>query len=74
MPAPLLFTCPNCNVMIEVVALNCGVFRCGIYRDDGLQVNPHLPQAECEKLGDSIYGCGKPFQILNGKIIKCAFI
>ena len=74
MPPAVLFTCPNCNVTIEVVALNCGVFRCGVYRDDGLQINPHLPQAECEALGDSIYGCGKPFQILNGKIRKCAFI
>ena len=74
MPPVVLFNCPNCNVTIEIVALNCGVFRCGIYKDNGLQINPHLPQAECELLGDTIYGCGKPFQYLNGKIVKCGWI
>ncbi len=74
MPPAVLFTCPNCNVMLHITALNCGVFRCGIYKDSGLQINPHLPQADCEALGDSIYGCGKPFQILNGKIRKCGWI
>ena len=74
MPPAVLFNCPNCNVTIEITALNCGIFRCGIYKDNGLQINPHLPQADCEKLGDTIYGCGTPFQYLNGKIVKCGWI
>ncbi len=68
--APLLFTCPNCNILVEIAALNCGVFRCAVYKSDGMQVDPHLSRAECEALGDTIYGCGNPFQIINGRIVK----
>jgi hypothetical protein len=71
---PLLFTCPTCNVMIEITALNCGVFRCGIYKDNGHQINPHMPKDEVDKIKDDIYGCGNPFQISNNKIVKCAWI
>lgn len=70
----LLFVCPTCNIMIEITALNCGIFRCGIYKDDGLQINPHMNKEECDKIKDDIYGCGNPFQIINNKILKCAWI
>ena len=70
----LLFVCPTCNIMIEITALNCGIFRCGIYKDDGLQINPHMSKEECNKIKDDIYGCGNPFQIINNKILKCAWI
>ena len=71
---PLLFTCPTCNVMVEITALNCGIFRCGIYKNDGQQINPHMSKEECDKIKDEIYGCGNPFQISNNKIVKCAWI
>ena len=70
----LLFVCPHCSVMIEITALNCGIFRCGIYKDNGLQINPHMSKEECDKIKDDIYGCGNPFQIINNKISKCAWI
>ena len=70
----LLFVCPTCNIMIEITALNCGIFRCGMYKDDGLQINPHMSKEECNKIKDDIYGCGNPFQIINNKILKCAWI
>ena len=70
----LLFVCPHCNVMIEITALNCGIFRCGIYKDNGLQINPHMSKEECNNIKNDIYGCGNPFQIINNKIVKCAWI
>lgn len=83
----LLLSCPTCNIMVEVTALNCGVFRCGIYKDNGQQVNPHMSQEEYYKLfkiiqdekGEeniisTIYGCGLPMMYHNGKLIKCGWI
>jgi len=60
--------------MIEITALNCGIFRCGIYKDNGQQINPHMSKDEVDKIKDHIYGCGNPFQIINNKIVKCAWI
>jgi hypothetical protein len=33
-----------------------------------------MPKEEVETLGDTIYGCGQPFQYLNGKLVKCGWI
>jgi hypothetical protein len=62
--------------MIQIVQINCNVFRCGVYKDSYLQINPHLPQDISEKLvkEDRIWGCGKPFQFCNDKLIPCAWI
>lgn len=59
--------CPSCFQYIEIEKINCGVFRCGVYKSDGKQIDPHLPQEECEKLvlDGLIYGCGKPFRITS---------
>ena len=66
--------CPHCGIAIFIEQVNCGIFRCGIYKDTMEQVAPHLPKEECDKLIDRIYGCGKPFQIKNGELIKCDYI
>ena len=65
--------CPHCNIGIEIESINCGIFRCGIYKN-GMQINPHLPKEECERIKNEIWGCGKPFQYIDGKIIKCEYI
>lgn len=61
--------CPHCGIMIEIVAVNCGIFRCGVYRDTGQQIHPHLPEPEALP----IWGCSKPFKLHNGKLIMCAW-
>ena len=66
--------CPWCKIPIEVIELNCAIFRCGYYKNSFTQIMPHLSQQECDKLLDKIYGCGKPFRIMNGKIEKCEYI
>jgi hypothetical protein len=62
----LIVQCPHCIQIIEIVEVNCKIFRCGIYRDTYLQIPPHLPKSRCDFLSnnDKIYGCGKPFMIV----------
>lgn len=82
--------CPHCNMGIVVDALNCGVFRCGVWRDTGLQINPHMSEDECKAaLGNAaeplcdrislIWGCSKPFRIYTdasgvNRCVTCGYI
>lgn len=70
----MIINCPHCNISIIIEEMRCGIFRCGMYKDTFKQVDPHLSKVECDKLGDKIYGCGKPFQIKNNEVIKCDYI
>jgi hypothetical protein len=67
-------SCPHCGILIVIDAVNCGVFRCGVYRDTGDQVNPHLSKEECDDLKDTIWGCGKPFRLRDGKLVPCDYV
>ena len=69
-----IINCPHCEISIIIEELRCGIFRCGIYKNTFQQVDPHLSKEECDKLGDTIYGCGKTFQIVNNIISKCEYI
>ena len=63
----LYIQCPHCERAIEIIELNCCIFRCGVYRDNiNQQIDPHLGKEACEDLvrQETIYGCGKPFQII----------
>lgn len=69
--------CPHCNILIEVLQLNCKIFRCGIYKNTFQQIDPHLPKKVCDELKskDLIYGCGKPFFVNeNYESIVCDYI
>ncbi len=73
-------SCPHCSVTIEILELNCKIFRCGVYKSSLTQIEPHLPKKECDYLAetDAIYGCGKPFCIINDDppfvVNKCDYI
>ena len=76
-----IIECPHCHDLIIIEKINCGIFRHGVYKKNGLQINPHLNMKECNQIFEEklIYGCGKPFQInLNEnqtlKIIICDYI
>ena len=73
-----IIICPHCEQSIEVLSLNCGIFRCGVFKNDiNIQINPHLNKIECDKLvqNNLIYGCSKPFKInTNGNVEKCDYI
>lgn len=63
--------CPWCKIGIEIDQINCGVFRCGILKSNGLQIPPHLGREAVEKIRDFIWGCGHPFKLKDGVLIKC---
>jgi hypothetical protein len=79
-PQGQYITCPHCSIMVEIIQLNCKIFRCGIYKSSGEQIDSHLPKNECDQLvqTNAIYGCGKPFCIKNNippfVVEKCDYI
>jgi hypothetical protein len=50
---------------IYIEELNCKIFRCGIYKNNFEQIDPHLNKEECDRLYNNglIYGCSKPFMV-----------
>jgi len=77
-----IINCPTCNIPVIIEEINCGVFRHGVIKKTGLQIDSHLSKEACDKLTEKnlIYGCGKPFQIIINtdisdiKILKCDYI
>ena len=53
-------TCPHCGGMIHIPAtqINCNVFRHAFFKSTGLQIDPHTPKIECDRLlhEDLIWG------------------
>lgn len=76
----MFVNCPHCNQFFEIVELNCCIFRCGVYKNNFVQINPHLTKIECERLikKNEIYGCGRPFKIAfvgtKTLIVECDYI
>jgi hypothetical protein len=70
----LVLECPHCHGSVVIDAQNCGIFRHAVFKDTGVQINPHTPKKECDDLRDEIWGCGGPFSIKDGKIEKCEYI
>ena len=74
----IIVICPNCKDQVIIEQLNCCIFRHGIKKETFENINPHAPRDECEFLKDNdmIYGCGKPFKVIeefineNNQIIK----
>lgn len=58
--------CPHCSDPVEILQLNCCIFRHAILKSNHSQINPHSSFAECSRLLSDklIYGCGKPFKII----------
>jgi len=75
----LIVNCPHCNNAVLIAELNCRIFRHGVLKSNNTQINPHASKEECEYYikNDLIYGCGKPFRILEGndfKTVVCEYI
>jgi hypothetical protein len=64
-----VFNCPHCDQKIQVLKnqINCRIFRCGIYKNNGNPIPPHTSKIECDRLKNSnlIYGCSKPFKFVT---------
>ena len=65
----ILINCPHCKneVFIYLKELNCHIFRHGIYKNNYEQIDPHLEKKKCDYLLENnlIFGCAKPFKIVN---------
>jgi hypothetical protein len=71
-----LVECPHCGGFIQIIELNCAIFRHGVYKENDQQICPHMPKEICDQLinDDLIKGCGKPFRIVNGVAEICDYI
>ncbi len=65
----LVVECPHCQEFVTILEneLNCKIFRHGVYIHNMQPINPHSSKEECENLkkNNLIYGCSKPFQIIE---------
>jgi hypothetical protein len=62
--------CPHCNEFVLIERTNCRIFRHGVLKATGLQIDPHSSFELCTYYinTNKIFGCGKPFQlVLNDK-------
>lgn len=61
-----ILLCPHCDGPLVVEELRCGIFRHGVFRDSGQQIDPHAPRAQCDEWAaqEKIYGCGRPFRVV----------
>lgn len=65
----IILTCPHCQESIIIEQLNCRIFRHAVLKATNSQINPHASQNECEYYlsNNLIYGCGKPFKVIDNK-------
>lgn len=57
--------CPHCKEYVEIIEVNCAIFRHGIFKNTGQQIDAHTPKQLCDQYiqANQIYGCGKPFKL-----------
>ena len=63
----LVVECPHCKECVVIEKLNCHIFRHGVLRETGKQMDPHAPKEVCDELStnNQIFGCGKPFKVVK---------
>jgi hypothetical protein len=63
----IIIECPNCKDFVIIDELNCMIFRHGVFIKDNKQINPHENKELCDKYikENLIYGCGKPFKLIQ---------
>jgi hypothetical protein len=62
-----IISCPHCSskILIFMNEIACAIFRHGVYKENGQQINPHATKEQCEHAVNNglIFGCGKPFRV-----------
>jgi hypothetical protein len=61
----IIVICPHCDCQVEILEINCAIFRHGVYKQTGAQMSSHATKSECDNAAtqELINGCGKPFRI-----------
>ena len=59
--------CPHCGDYVEILQINCGIFRHGALKSNNQQIPPHSSKEFCDQMikNKLIYGCGKPFKLIK---------
>ncbi len=72
----MIVICPHCGDPIEILEVNCAIFRHAWIIETNQQLDPHAPKEVCDRLlaAGFLYGCGKPFRLENGKAVACDYI
>ena len=73
----IVVNCPHCQEPVLIEKLNCRIFRHGTYINTNEQIPPHTSKEICDNLVQEkrIYGCGKPFQIVEDPTSEwCAIV
>jgi len=76
----IIVLCPHCRLCVLIEKLNCRIFRHGIVKKTGKQLDPHASKEICDEYikENDIYGCGKPFLIIEHKdgftAVACDYI
>ncbi len=62
----IVIICPHCKEPVLIEKLNCCIFRHGVLKINGKQIDPHASKDLCDFYikRDLIMGCGKPFQVI----------
>lgn len=78
---PFIVLCPHCKESVLIEETNCMIFRHGVLKTNGIQIDPHSSVELCEYYitNNKIYGCGKPFQLVENEkhefvAIICGYI
>ena len=71
-PIDFIVECPHCKNPVLIEKLNCCIFRHGILKHNGNQIDPHASKDLCDFYIEKqlILGCGKPFQIVLNENAK----
>ena len=62
-----ILVCPHCKDYIIIRKINCGIFRHGVLKKNGKQIDPHSPKDLCDYYvrENKIYVCGNQFSITS---------
>ena len=78
MAAAVVFECPHCNesIVVQRNEINCAIFRHAIFRDTLEPIDPHASKQTCDALvrDEKVYGCGKPFRLVNDVPEVCDYV
>ena len=73
----IIVKCPHCNdeVILFKNEINCKIYRHGVYKENLKQIDPHMDKEGCDHLANNnlIYGCGKPFKLVDDIAIPCDY-
>lgn len=63
----IIVTCPHCECQVEILEVNCRIFRHGVFKQTGAQVPPHSSKENCDMwfVERQVYGCTKPFKLVQ---------